>query len=84
MSVYRTLGRRTEQRYAWFYLCGNPVACAGALSVLERVSDETFLQEVKAKGEYMQQKLSEMEGVAEARGIGMMIGIVLEKEQPKM
>ena len=58
---------------------GNPVACAGALSVLERVSDETFLQEVKAKGEYMQQKLSEMEGVAEVRGIGMMIGIVLEK-----
>ena len=27
---------------------GNPVACAGALSVLERVSDETFLQEAKA------------------------------------
>ena len=44
---------------------GNPVACAGALSVLERVSDEMFLQEVKAKGEYMQQKLSEMDGVAE-------------------
>ena len=62
---------------------GNPVACAGALSVLERVSDETFLQEVKAKGEYMQQKLSEMEGVAEVRGIGMMIGIVLEKGTAK-
>ena len=62
---------------------GNPVACAGALSVLEHVSDETFLQEVKAKGEYMQQKLSEMEGVAEVRGIGMMIGIVLEKGTAK-
>ena len=39
--------------------------------------------EVKAKGEYMQQKLSEMEGVAEVRGIGMMIGIVLEKGTAK-
>ncbi len=31
----------------------------------------------------MQQKLSEMDGAAEVRGIGMMIGIVLEKELPK-
>ena len=31
----------------------------------------------------MQQKLSEMEGVAEVRGIGMMIGIVLEKGTAK-
>ena len=38
---------------------------------------------VKAKGEYMQQKLSELEGVAEVRGIGMMIGIVLEKGTAK-
>ena len=31
----------------------------------------------------MQQKLSEMDGVAEVRGIGMMIGIVLEKGTAK-
>ena len=62
---------------------GNPVACAGALSVLERVADPKFLQEVRAKGEYMQQKLSAMEGVAEVRGIGMMIGIVLQKGTAK-
>ncbi len=55
---------------------GNPVACAGALSVLERVADKEFLKEVTAKGAYIQQKLAQMKGVAQVRGIGMMIGLL--------
>ncbi|MCI9575488.1 MAG: aspartate aminotransferase family protein [Clostridiales bacterium] len=62
---------------------GNPVACAGALSVLERVSEQPFLKEVTEKGAYLQEKLSKIEGVSEVRGMGMMLGAVLENTQAK-
>lgn len=59
---------------------GNPIACAGALKILEIVSDEEFLAGVREKGEYMRTRIKEMKGVKEVRGLGMMIGIVLEKD----
>ncbi len=59
---------------------GNPIACAGALKILEIVGNEDFLAEVRAKGEYMRQRIKEMKGVKEVRGMGMMIGIVLERD----
>ncbi len=62
---------------------GNPVACAGALEVLKRVANEEFLKEVSIKGDYIRYKLSKMKGVAEIRGMGLMIGIVLEKDNAK-
>lgn len=62
---------------------GNPVACAGALSVLQRVAQPEFLQQVAQKGAYMQQKLAHMPGVAQVRGMGMMIGIVPERGTAK-
>ena len=57
---------------------GNPVACAGALSVFERLSDE-LLAEVKAKSEYVFSELSECEGVESVSGMGLMIGIKTKK-----
>ncbi len=57
---------------------GNPIACAGGLYIVETISDETFLAEVSKKGEYMRKRISEMDGVKEVRGLGLMIGIVLE------
>ena len=62
---------------------GNPVACAGALSILERVSEPLFLQEVEEKGAYLREKLSQMPGVSEVRGMGLMLGVVLENAQAK-
>lgn len=62
---------------------GNPIACAGALEVVNRVSDSEFLSEVAKKGEYIKSKLSAMNGIAEVRGMGMMIGVVLEKDNAK-
>lgn len=56
---------------------GNPVACAGALAVLDTIGKESFLQEVAEKGAYIRQKLLQMDGVQAVRGLGMMIGIVL-------
>ena len=57
---------------------GNPVCCAGALSVMERL-DEAFLNEVKAKGEYVFEALSDAPGVEGLSGMGLMIGIKTAK-----
>lgn len=62
---------------------GNPIACAGAAEVLDRVANESFLNEVKKKGNYIKEKLKAMEEVEEVRGMGMMIGIVLKKDNAK-
>ena len=53
---------------------GNPVACAGAVSIVERLNQELFL-EVRAKGEYLRTFLSKMPGVEEVTGLGLMIGV---------
>lgn len=58
---------------------GNPVCAAGALAVLERIGEVGFLQEVRKKGEYLQEKLLEMPQIEKVRGIGMMIGASLKQ-----
>ncbi len=55
---------------------GNPVCCAGALSVLEQL-DDTLLAGVREKGEYLRSRLLEMPGVQEVRGMGLMLGVGL-------
>ncbi len=53
---------------------GNPVCCAGALSIINRL-DDAFLAEVKAKSDYVFQSLEGAEGVESVSGMGLMIGI---------
>lgn len=53
---------------------GNPVCCAAALSVVNRLTDD-FLLEVRNKSEYIFQELSDAEGVQSVSGMGLMIGI---------
>ncbi len=53
---------------------GNPVACAGAYTVISRLTEE-FLDEVMAKSEYIFNTLSGVEGVESVAGKGLMIGI---------
>lgn len=53
---------------------GNPVCCAGAISILNRLDDE-LLAEVKAKSEYIIKELSACEGVKAVDGMGLMLGI---------
>ncbi len=53
---------------------GNPVCCAGALSVIERL-DDAFLAEVQAKSEYVFSALNGAEGIESVSGMGLMIGI---------
>ncbi len=58
---------------------GNPVACAGALSILERI-DDTLLKEVRQKSEYIFSELNGAKGVKSVSGMGLMIGIETEKD----
>ena len=59
---------------------GNPVACAGAVSVLERM-DEELLSEVRRKGDFLRKSFEGAPGVSEVTGLGLMIGITPEKKK---
>ena len=53
---------------------GNPVCCAGALSVLERL-DDNFLSAVRRKSGYVFSTLYNAPGIESVTGLGLMIGI---------
>ena len=53
---------------------GNPVSCAGALSILGRIDDK-LLAQVKEKGDYVFSALQGAEGVESVSGMGLMIGV---------
>lgn len=57
---------------------GNPVCCAGAISILERI-DDAFLSEVKKKSEFIFDSLKACPGIKSVSGLGLMIGIETEK-----
>lgn len=56
---------------------GNPVACAGAISVLNRI-DEELLNEVREKSKYVFDELGNVKGIKSVSGLGLMIGIETE------
>ena len=58
---------------------GNPVSCAGAISIIERL-DENFLSDVEKKNQYIIETLSACEGVKSISGLGLMLGIETEKD----
>ncbi len=53
---------------------GNPVCCAGALSILDRL-DDAMLAEVRRKSAVVFHLLQDAEGVESVSGMGLMIGI---------
>ena len=57
---------------------GNPVCCAGAISILSRI-DDRMLAEVREKSAYIFSELSGAEGVEGVSGMGLMIGIKTTK-----
>ena len=54
---------------------GNPVCCAGALVVLERLTD-SFLAEVTQKGNWLKNQLQQLSGVKAVSGNGLMVGVL--------
>ncbi len=57
----------------------NPVVSAGALSIISRLDDD-FLASVKAKGEYIRNRLAECSNVKSITGMGLMLGIETSKD----
>ena len=57
---------------------GNPVCCAGALSIISRI-DGALLSQVKQKSEYIVDELSGADGVESVSGMGLMLGIKTKK-----
>jgi acetylornithine/N-succinyldiaminopimelate aminotransferase len=57
---------------------GNPVACAAALSVLNRLTDP-FLAEVEAKGRLLRDLLEDAPGIQSVSGLGLMLGLKTAK-----
>lgn len=57
---------------------GNPVVAAGACSIVERIDDE-FLEKVREKSEYIRTFLAKVKGVKSVTGMGLMLGVEIEK-----
>lgn len=60
---------------------GNPVVCAGALAVMNKLTPE-FLCEVAAKGEYLAARLKNIPGIIDVDGLGLMMGFRVENKTP--
>ncbi|MGI6336268.1 MAG: aspartate aminotransferase family protein [Eubacteriales bacterium] len=58
---------------------GNPVCCAGALSVLSRIDDK-LLSDVREKAAYIRTALEGTPHVQAVTGLGLMIGIETDKK----
>ena len=57
---------------------GNPVAAAGAISIIERIDDD-LLAEVQEKSQMIFDTLTGAPGIKSVSGMGLMIGIETEK-----
>jgi phage terminase large subunit GpA-like protein len=57
---------------------GNPIACAGAVSILSRL-DEECLKGVREREELIRQTLSGKDGIGKVSGMGLMLGIETAK-----
>ncbi len=58
---------------------GNPIAAAGAISIVKRLDDD-FLAEVSRKGDYIKQNLLSIKGVESVDSMGLMLGISTDKD----
>lgn len=58
---------------------GNPICAAGACSIVERI-DDTFLESVKEKSEYIKEFLMNIKDVKSVSGMGLMLGVEIEKD----
>ncbi len=61
----------------------NPVAAAGACHILDRL-DDALLSEVRAKSQYIIDRLTGAPGVVSVSGLGLMLGIETEGDSGKI
>ena len=58
---------------------GNPVACAGAISILSRIDDD-LLKKVREKSDFIVRSLTGAPGIKRVSGMGLMLGVETEKD----
>jgi acetylornithine aminotransferase len=58
---------------------GNHLACVAAEAVLDVIDEENLLDNVNRVGEYLINELSQIEGIKEVRGRGLMVGIEFDE-----
>ena len=58
---------------------GNPVSCAGAVNIIERI-DDAVLNGVKERSEYIVNELTGADGIKSISGLGLMLGIETERD----
>jgi acetylornithine/N-succinyldiaminopimelate aminotransferase len=63
---------------------GNPVACAAALAVLDTIEKDHLLDHVNALGKTLRDGLGEDPRVSETRGEGLIIGVELTVDAPRV
>ncbi|MEJ2542696.1 MAG: acetylornithine/succinylornithine family transaminase [Calditrichaceae bacterium] len=68
---------------------GNPLACTAGLATVKTISEPDFLRNIEKNGKYLKQKLSEIcsrfsDIATEVRGQGLMQGLQLAKDAPKV
>ncbi|MGB4610525.1 MAG: acetylornithine/succinylornithine family transaminase [Saccharofermentanales bacterium] len=57
---------------------GNPVCCAGAINILQRI-DDNLLNDVKQKSQFIINSLKNAKGIKNVTGLGLMLGIEVER-----
>ncbi|MGN1329180.1 MAG: aspartate aminotransferase family protein [Eubacterium sp.] len=62
---------------------GNPICAAGACSIVSRIDDD-FLLSVREKSKYITDFLMNVKGVKSVSGMGLMLGIEIEKNAKKV
>lgn len=61
---------------------GNPVACAAGSAVVETIRADGLLEHATAMEALIRDKLTSLDAVAEVRGRGLMLGVVLHDPRP--
>lgn len=59
---------------------GNPVACAAALAAISTIENTSLLKKVSEYELHIKSELSDLPGVKEVRGQGLLLGIVLKTD----
>jgi acetylornithine aminotransferase len=62
---------------------GNPISCAAANVVIKEIENRKYLALNATKGALIRNLISPIKGVKEARGRGLLIGIVVEGSKAK-
>jgi len=57
---------------------GNPLACVASLATIETMEEEKLVENSERTGKYLRERLEELDGVKEVRGMGLMIGAGVE------